>query len=135
MLDDMKLRDFADKTQEAYLHAVASLAKHYRRAPDLLCPEEIRAFFLFLVNDRKLSASSVRQHLCGIRFFYETTLGRRYDLFDLVNPKRGRKLPTVLSRDEVRAVLHTVRKHSSRVLLTTMITGPGKTPGRAGSAR
>ena len=89
MIQDMELRDFAPKTQEAYTHAVEALAVHYGRSPDLLGEEQIRLYFLHLINKRKLSRSSVRQHLCGIRFFCETTLGRQWKVLDLITPKRA----------------------------------------------
>ena len=78
MIGDMVLRDFRPKTQEAYLHAVESLVEHCGgRPPGRLTPEDIRGYFLHLVKERKLSASTVRQQVCGVRFFFETTLGRQ----------------------------------------------------------
>jgi hypothetical protein len=93
MMADMKLADFADKTQEAYLGAVYALTAMYHRSPDRLTEEEVRAYFLHPIEERELPRSTVRQHLCGITFFYETTLGREWKVFDLVHPKRGRQLP------------------------------------------
>jgi len=109
MIEDMKLADFAEKTQEAYIGAVRSLAGMYHRSPDRLSEAEVRAYFLHLVEERQLSRSTVRQHLCGVRFFYETTLGRTWQIFDLVQPHRGRALPVVLSRGEVQRWLNAVR--------------------------
>ena len=114
MIQDMQLRDLAAKTQEAYVHAVRSLTKFHGCSPDLLAQEQVRAYFLHLINERKLSRSTVRQHLCGIKLFYEVTLGREWVLFDLIKPKRGRKLPAVLSHGEVQALLGAVRSHKHR---------------------
>jgi len=117
MLDDMKLRDLAPKTQDAYLHAVASLAKYYARSPDLLNEEEVRQYFLYLIDERKLSPSTIRQHLCGVKLLFEVTLGRKWGVFGLTQPKRGRKLPVVLSREEVHRVIAAIRHLKLRVAL------------------
>jgi integrase len=114
MLEDMRLRDLAEKTQEAYVHAVRSLAAFHGCAPDLLGEEQVREYFLHLIDERKLAPSTVRQHACGIRFFYQTTLGRRLPVFDLIKPKRGRRLPVVLSLDQVYALLGAVRNLKHR---------------------
>lgn len=118
MIEDMTLADFAPSTQEAYVHAVRQLAAHYGCPPDLLQEDELRAYFLHMVNTRKLARSTVRQHLCGVKFFYETTLGRQWHIFELIKPKRGRTLPVVLSRDEVWRVIGTLRDRRFRLALT-----------------
>jgi integrase/recombinase XerD len=119
MIEDMRLHDFAPKTEEAYVGAVAALAKYHGRSPELLGQEDVRRYFLHLIEERGLSQSTVRQHLCGAKFFYETTLGRQWDLFDLVKPKRGRKLPVVLSREEIARLFGVVRslRHRAGMLL------------------
>jgi len=117
MLEDMRLRDLAAKTQEAYVGAVKSLAARYHRSPDLLTQDDLRAYFLYLVDERKLSRSTVRQHLCGIKFFFEVTLGRRWQVFNLIKPRRGRVLPEVLSRAEVLRLLAAVRSLRHRTAM------------------
>lgn len=119
MLEDMRLADFAERTQKAYVNAVAGLAKHYGRSPDLLSQEEVRRFFVHLIEERQLSSASVRQYLCGVRFFYETTLGRKWKVFGLIKPKQGRKLPIVLSREEVERLFAEVQhiKYRTAMLL------------------
>ena len=117
MLEDMRLRDLAAKTQETYVGAVRSLAARYGRSPDLLSQDDLREYFLYLVNERKVSRSTVRQHLCGIRFFFETTLGRQWKVFALIKPKRGRVLPEVMSRAEVLRLLSAVRNLRQRTAM------------------
>jgi len=75
MINDMKLRRFAQKTQEAYVSAVAGLAKYYNQSPDLLDKEKIQAYLLHLMDERRLSWSTCNVLVCGIRFFYLQTLG------------------------------------------------------------
>jgi len=118
MLEDLQLAGYTPKTQKSYIDAVRGLAKHYKRSPDQLSEEEVRRFFLHLVNVRKAARSTITIYLCGIKFFYETTLKRTWNIFDLVRPKHVKKLPVVLSGDEVRTIISSIRKPVARVALT-----------------
>lgn len=120
MMEDLALAGYSPKTQKSYLDAVRKLAKHYMRSPDRLSEEEVRQFFLYLINKRRAAKSTVTIYLCGIKFFFEKTLGRVWPVFDLVRPRRSKKLPVVLSREEVRAVLKRLRHPVVRMALTTM---------------
>jgi len=120
MMEDLALAGYSPKTQRSYLDAVRKLAKHYMRSPDQLSEEEVRQFFLYLINKRKAAKSTVTIYLCGIKFFFEKTLGRLWPVFDLVRPRRSKKLPVVLSREEVRAVLKRVKHPVVRMALTAM---------------
>jgi Phage integrase, N-terminal SAM-like domain len=79
MLDAMTVRGLSARTQECYVEAVARLARHYHRSPDLLCPAEVEAYMLHLVKDRQLSYSSVNHAASASRFLFETVLGRKTD--------------------------------------------------------
>ena len=82
MLEDMQLAGLADTTKKSYLRTVRKLAHYYNRSPDLISEDEIRLFFLYLVQERKLSPSSITCYLCGIKFFFEKTLQREWKVFD-----------------------------------------------------
>ena len=71
MIEDMQLRGFAKKTQDAYAGAVRQLAKHYGKSPDKINDEELRQYFLYLTNVKKVSRSTCTLALCGLKFFYE----------------------------------------------------------------
>jgi integrase/recombinase XerD len=120
MIDDMQLRGFAERTQEAYLSAVNLLAKHYRKPPDQIDEEELRQYFLFLKNEKHAARSTCTIALCGIKFFFERTLGREWKTFDFLRPQREKKLPVVLSIAEVRSTLAHVRRPHYRVCLSTI---------------
>jgi integrase/recombinase XerD len=117
MLEDLQLRGLAPTTQQCYLDAVRQLAHHYRRPPDQLSDEELRQYFLFLLNEKKVAESTFRIHLYGIRFLYERTLQRPWPVFDLVRPRTLQKLPVVLSRREVRSLLALVVNPTARMCL------------------
>lgn len=118
MIEDMQLHGYATRTQESYLGAVQRLAKHYQCSPDQLSETDIRNFFLHLINERKVAQNTVKIYLSGIKFFYQTTLGREWRFFSFAMPAKSKKLPTVLSRNEVSTILGLIRKAGIRVLLT-----------------
>jgi integrase/recombinase XerD len=120
MIEDMQLRGFAARTQAAYLSAVCQLVRHYHKAPDRISEEELRHYFLYLVNVKKLAPASITIALCGVKFLFQQTLKREWPTLDLVRPRREKKLPVVLSRAEVRRILQEVRVPTYRACLTTM---------------
>jgi len=118
MIEDMQLRGFADRTQEAYLLAVSQLARHYHKPPDQINEDELRQYFLFLKNEKHAARVSCTIALCGIKFFYERTLGREWKTFEFLRPPKEKKLPVVLSRAEVGSILARVHRRPYRVCLT-----------------
>jgi site-specific recombinase XerD len=120
MLEDMQLRGLSARTQEAYARAVWQLAAYYHRRPDQLTDEELRQYFLYLTNEKKLARPTATIALCGIKFFYEQTLQQPWPTLRFVRPPREWKLPVVLSRAEVRRILHEVRIPVYRACLTTI---------------
>jgi integrase/recombinase XerD len=122
MIEDMQLRGLAVRTQETYLLAVRQLARHYHKPPDWINEEELRQYFLFLKNDKHASRSTYTINLCGIKFFFQHTLGREWKTFEFMRPPREKKLPVVLSVDEVRRILGCVHLQHYQVCLTTIYT-------------
>ena len=120
MIEDLQLRGLAVRTQESYLLAVRQLARHYQKSPDQINEEELRQYFLFLKNDKHASRSTCTINLCGIKFFFQHTLGREWKFFEFVRPPREKKLPVVLSIDEVRCILGCVRRQHYRACLSTI---------------
>jgi len=120
MLEDMQLRGLSARTQEAYARAVWQLAQHYQRRPDQLSDEDLRQYFLYLANEKKLARPTTTIALCGIKFFYEQTLKQSWPTLRFVRPPREWKLPVVLSRDEVGQILRLVRIPVYRACLTTI---------------
>jgi site-specific recombinase XerD len=120
MIEDMQLRGLSARTQEHYVRGVAQLARYFHRSPDGLTDQDLRQYFLYLTSERELSRSTITIALCGIKFFYETTLGQRWPTLELVRPAKQYQLPAVLSREEVRRVLAQVQVPLYRTCLTTI---------------
>jgi len=119
--EDLRLHDYRATTQASYLQAVRSFMEHAGgREPAELTEDDVRAYALYLRDERKVSASTSSIALCALRFFFEHTVRRQWAVFDLVRVKRPRTLPVVLSRGEVRRLLGSVREPVRRVALTTI---------------
>jgi site-specific recombinase XerD len=116
----MQLHGFSPQTQAAYVHAVRSLAKHFNKSPAIISEEELRQYFLHLTLERKLARPTVTSALCGIKFFFQNTLQRDWTAFKLLRPAKQKKVPVVLSRQEVQQILACVRQPIYRVCLNTL---------------
>jgi len=120
MGEDMKLRDFRPRTQEGYTLAVRLFLDHVRREPETLTDEDVRAYFLYLREERKLAPSSINIAVHALRFFFIHTLQRDWPVFELLRVNKPRMLPVVLSTAEVRTLLSAVRHPVRRMALTTI---------------
>ncbi|MFY9329552.1 MAG: site-specific integrase [Georgfuchsia sp.] len=124
MEDAMVLRGFALRTRETYLACVAALAKHYRCSPDRLNAEQIQAYLLHLIQERKLAYASVNQAACAFRFLFGQVLQQRKIWLDIPLAKVPKRLPVVLARDEIRRLFATCANLRTRtVLMTTYAAG------------
>lgn len=117
MEHDLVVRGRSKKTCRAYLYAVADLARYHHRSPDQLTDREVQQYVRHLIEERRLSWSTCRVTVCALRFFYEVTLGRKRSAFSIPIPKGGRKLPQILSREEVGRLLGGVDNLRQRVIL------------------
>lgn len=120
MIEDMQLRGLSPTTQVAYVRTVRQLAEYWGKSPEHISETELREYFLYLKNEKRVSASGFTIALCGIKFFYQHTLRRAWKLLDLARPTREKKLPVVLSREEVRRILRCVRRPRYQVCLSTI---------------
>ena len=120
MIEDLQLHGLSNNTQLCYVRSVRFLAEYYRKPPDQITEEELREYFLFLIKERRVSPSTFRIALCGIKFFYEHTLQKHWATLELARPPAEKKLPVVLTIDEVRQVLGCLRSPRYRVCLSTI---------------
>ncbi len=120
MIEDMQLKGLAERTQEAYVGAIRQLSQHFKKSPDCINEEELREYFLYLKNEKRVADSTFSIALCGIKFFYEQTLKKEWHTLQLVRPDRNKKLPVVLSVDEVKQILGCVQRWQYRVCLNTI---------------
>jgi hypothetical protein len=120
MIEDMQVRNLAPHTQATYILHVSLFARHFGKSPELLGPEEIRDYQLYLTNQRKLAPSSIVVTTAALRFLYNVTLKRGWNLeASIPAPKQPKKLPIVLSRAEVLQFLGCVEDVKHQAILTT----------------
>jgi hypothetical protein len=115
-IDDLRIRNYSPKTIESYVAGVVRLAEHFGGSPDLLGPEDIRAFQLHLIQ-RRVSWSQFNQIVSALRLLYRVTLGRPEHVPYIAYGKRPKALPSVLSPEEVSRLIQAAAPGRDRVLL------------------
>ena len=122
MIEDMKLRALAPRTQDRYLFAVKALVEHYHRPPDKITEEQVRKYLLYLIETKEYAKSTFNIDLAAIKFLYRRTLGRNWRLLHIRGSRTNKRLPIVLSRDEMWSLLNLVRRPKPRMCLMLMYT-------------
>jgi integrase/recombinase XerD len=115
--EDLQLKGLSPKTVDMYSRAVRQLTKYYQKPPELISDEELRQYFLFNKNERKWSRVASTISLCGIKYFFTLTLKREWTSLKFIRPSKEKKLPSILSRNEVKAILDRVRYPHHRAFL------------------
>jgi site-specific recombinase XerD len=119
LLDDMRMRNMSPHSQDAYVRAVAAYARHFGRSPDQLDSTHVREYLLLVVRRNK-AWSTYNVIRCALHFLYRVTLKRDWAPGDIVCAKPPKRLPVILSRDEVRRLLAGARRLKTRAMLTTL---------------
>jgi integrase/recombinase XerD len=118
MIDELVRRNYGERTIKTYVGAVAAIARRFKKSPDKLTADEVRAWQLSM-REQGLSFSTYNTHSCALRFFFRYVDPRGADLTTLVPfARRERKLPTILAQDEVRALLAAITDGRDRVMVT-----------------
>lgn len=120
MIEDMQLNGLSASTQKLYISSIKQLSEYFGRSPAELSEQDLREYFLYLTNEKRVSRSTTTITLCGVKFLYQKTLHRQWTTLGLVRPAYARRLPVVLSRDEVGRILNAVEHASYRACLKTI---------------
>jgi integrase/recombinase XerD len=121
MLEELQRRNYSPATTRGYILAVKQFAAYFGKSPDRLGAEELRRFQLYLLNERKLAPGTVEMRMSALRFLYKKTLKRRDLAFDdLVFPKTPKKLPVVLSPEEVTRLIEAAPNLMHRTILMVL---------------
>jgi integrase/recombinase XerD len=120
MIEDMTVRNFAPNTQESYLHQVSLFARHFGKPPDLLGPEEIRSYQIYLADERKMAVGSRIVAVSALRFLYAITLKCDWTVPLIPTAKKDHRLPAILSPQEVLQLLQAAPSFTHHVIFSTM---------------
>src|ERR1035438_1790530 len=120
MLEELQRRNYSQTTVNSYLKIVESFAKHFGRSPDQLGPEQIRTYQVYLLNERKLGVRTVGHCTAALRFFFCKTLKRAYPIEEVPYPKAPRRLPIILTREEVVRLIDSASNLFHRAMLITL---------------
>jgi site-specific recombinase XerD len=116
MLADLRIRNYAERTQKIYIARVAAMARHFQRSPEQLTKEEVRGYLRELKEGRRVSRSAFAQVISALRFLYQVTLDRPEMVPHLPYPRLKRRHPVVLSAEEVVRLLRAVRNLKHRTV-------------------
>jgi len=119
---DLQLSGYSPKTVEVYSYHVHKFLDYFKKDPNLISENEIKLYFLYLKNKKKLSGSASAQAISGIKFMFQKTLDMDFKVFGIVKNPRGKKLPVILTREEVGKVLKSIRVLRHKACLTLIYT-------------
>ena len=119
-MDTLSLNGKGERTQEAYTRALRMLVDAVGKPPADITEEELATYFLRRKNVDRWSSNTLRICYVGIRFYFVNVLGRSWTLFNILRAKNESRLPTVLSREEVRRILDAVHTAHNRAFLSTV---------------
>jgi site-specific recombinase XerD len=120
MLDELQRRNYSPNTVRSYVHAVEDFARYFRRPPEQLGPDHIRDYQVHLFRDRKLSPRTIEGRTAALRFLFVKTLRRPYLPDAIPFPKQHKRLPTVLSPEEVSRLIDATGNLMYRAMVMTL---------------
>src|SRR4030067_2773015 len=120
MIQQMELKGYSKNTISTYIDCLASLSKHYKTSPALLSIEQIREYFHYKLTEEHLSKSWMNQTISALKILYCEVLRKKWDGLDIPRPRREKKLPVVLSKEEVSKLINAPRnlKHKAMLMVT-----------------
>mgnify|MGYP006300542909 CR=1 FL=1 len=116
----LQINGKSERTQQCYARAVRMLIEHFDKEPDKISEEELRDYFLYRRNDCQWASNTMKICYCAIRFFYEHVIRREWHIFKILKAQKEKRLPCILSREEVLGILNQVQTFHNYTYLTTV---------------
>jgi integrase/recombinase XerD len=120
MNQTLQLNGKSESTRQAYIRTVRMLVDFYNKTPDAVSEEELRSYFLHRKNVSLWSSKTMRICYCGVRFFFVNVLQHNWHIFNIIHAQAERRLPAVLSKEEVRRLLSCANTTHNHAYLTTV---------------
>ena len=118
MLQEMRIRNYSERTVHSYIVAISSLAKYYKVSPDKISREQVKSFAYHLIHSKQVSTSTINQLISAWKIFQIDVLGNTWEDFRLKRPRREKKIPQILSQKEALALINAPKNIKHRTLLT-----------------
>lgn len=123
MLQEMQLRNYSKRSIQTYLASISQLAKYYRRSPDRISRQEIKDYLLYLINDKRMSKSTINQTISAIKVLQVDVLGQKWETVQVQRPRLPKDLPLVLSKKEIDRILAVTINLKHRAAIMTAYSG------------
>jgi len=118
MIQQMQLKGYSNRTIDTYINCIISLSKYYKTSPDLLTVEQLREYFQFYLRERNFSKSWMNQTISALKIFFCAVLRREWNSLDIPRPRREKKLPVILSKEEISKLIRVTRNMKHRAVLS-----------------
>lgn len=120
---DLELKNYSARTRSCYLACMRSFVLYFGKSPDTMGEDEIRQYLHYLMKEKRASQSAINQTYSALKFFYQTTLQREWNNLKIPRIKMRKKLPVVLSKQEIQSIFSATRDLKYRALLMTIYSG------------
>ena len=124
MTQELRIRNYSERTVASYLVSISNLSKFYNKAPDRISKDEVKQYAYHLIHSRQVSVSTINQLISAWKILQVDVLGNQWEEFRLQRPKRERKIPHVLSQEEASELIRVLKNLKHRMILTlAYVTG------------
>ena len=121
-VNDLKLAGYSQRTVETYAYHIMKFIQYFDKDPADINEDDIKRYFIYLKDTKKLGPSATAQAISGVKFFLQKTMDKDFRVFSFVRNPRGKKLPVILTRKEVQKVLSLIRILRHKACLTLIYT-------------
>ncbi len=118
MLEEMRIRNYSERTVRSYIASISQLSKYYKISPDKISREQVKSFAYYLIHSKQVSTSTINQLISAWKIFQVDVLGNTWEDFRLKRPRREKKIPQVLSQGEALRLISAPKNIKHRMILT-----------------
>lgn len=119
---ELKLRGFSQKTVDAYLFHNRNFLSFCKKKPEEISEDDVKSYLGYLISDKKLRPASVQLTISSLKFYYMEILGK-IEFAKIKPPKSEKKLPTILTKNEIMKLLDSIKNFKHRLLVEMMYSG------------